>query len=113
MALLTASLEDRRNVFGKRDRGRGRGLLCGRLRREEERAAENEKRCPKEMGTLLRHLAPLMQILRPPAAPWEVRRPGGPTRMIRSRISGHEAPSDSCRHPNYRVCRHFRASCAG
>src|SRR5687768_7451482 len=103
MALLTASLEDRRNVFGKRNRGRGRGLLCGRLGREEERAAENEKRCPKEMGTLLRHLAPLTRILRPPAASWEVRRPEGPTRMIRGRIAHHETPPEPHRLPNCRV----------
>ena len=50
MALLTVLLEDRRNVFGKRDRGRGGGLLSGGLGREEDRAAENEKRCPKETG---------------------------------------------------------------
>ena len=53
MALLTILLKDRRNVFGKRDRGRGGGLLSGGLGREEDRTAENEKRCPKETG---RHL---------------------------------------------------------
>ncbi len=65
MALLAVLLEDRRNVFGKRDRGRGGGLLSRRLGRKEDRTAENEKRCPKEMGALLRHLAPLGAILRP------------------------------------------------
>jgi hypothetical protein len=40
-------------------------LLSGGLRREEDRTAENEKRCPKETGAPLRHLAPLDAILRP------------------------------------------------
>jgi len=55
MALLAAALKDRRDVLGKRDRGRSGGLLSSRLRGKKDGTAKNEKRCPEKTAARQGH----------------------------------------------------------